>query len=213
MVFTWQAADALYDELLHWLVKELPQGLAPYGIMIFLYVLGGEKISQFGAKETAYGGRDAKWIIHYKHLWQANNPDVHTNMVSHARSMSKGLSKHLPCRGFYNYIDKDMPCTHNSNDEFLSATMSDVEKMRKIKMEVDPNSVFRSRLFPCGRVTCTSEILGQPATPGGATCREKISVLKRNMSENAACQEVGMAFSEKCGACAMWPPRMVEMEL
>jgi len=143
---TYWPTDGLLDALHKWTITNPAPGNRAWGLGIYLYPLSGPKISSVGDKATAYGGRDAKWIIHYKHSWSSSSD--HNKMMSHHRSLSRALDQHTPCKGFYNYADKDFTCAGGSNRKWMEAHFSDVRRMESIKQTHDPTGVFHSRLTP-----------------------------------------------------------------
>jgi len=137
LVDRYYAEDRVLDVLTRHIFEDSPTP------MLFLYAIGGPLVDRVGSGETAYGGRDAKWVVHYKHVFNEND---HNRQVSHHRELSRALDRVLPCRGFYNYADKDFTCAR-SNEEWLQAHfLGNLPRMRYIKRREDPNLIFRSRL-------------------------------------------------------------------
>uniref|UniRef100_A0A7S3PCI4 Berberine/berberine-like domain-containing protein n=1 Tax=Amphora coffeiformis TaxID=265554 RepID=A0A7S3PCI4_9STRA len=98
------------------------------------------------ATSTAYGGRDAKLVIHYKHdRIDTALADAYRSHVSVFEN-TLATQYNLPCRGFYNYGDSDMACAP-TDDAWLAAFFSDPTRVRNIVQTQDPNGVFyRQRL-------------------------------------------------------------------
>lgn len=95
---------------------------------------------------SAYGGRDAKLVIHYKH--DRIDEAAGALYQSHVSALENTLVEQhgLPCRGFYNYGDTGMACA-TTDDEWLGAFFSDPLRIRTILQQQDPNGVFyRERL-------------------------------------------------------------------
>lgn len=146
MGYEWSVTDELLDDVLHFTHQDTPQ--QAYGVMVEWYLTGGPVVESFSRSSAAYGPRDAKWVLHYKHQWAATEGnEVMETMMEHHLSMSEAIDEHLPCSNFYNYLDNDMPCAA-TNDEWLQAHFSDVPRMKAIKAAVDPDGVFRSRIAP-----------------------------------------------------------------
>ena len=208
MVPTQDISDAALDALLERVHGNPPTDYA-YQMMIFIYPMGGDKVTRVGLKDTAYGGRNDKWVIHWREF-HAYKPEVR----AHSDSLSRVLEGHLGCRGFYNYMDTDMPCTRGSRDKWLRAVHSDVDRMRAIKASVDPTDVFRSRLpeglpgpdpgINCNAPTCTAAVLGTRVD--GYSCEGRMAHLrggpngKMPMRALAACNIVASQF-DACKPC------------
>ncbi len=71
------------------------------------------------------------------------------------REFSLALDKHLPCKSFYNYLDREMMCTivdddddekesNAPSDKWLEAYFSDEPRMRALKLKDDPQGLFQS---------------------------------------------------------------------
>uniref|UniRef100_A0A7S3SY20 FAD-binding PCMH-type domain-containing protein n=1 Tax=Emiliania huxleyi TaxID=2903 RepID=A0A7S3SY20_EMIHU len=175
---TYELSDAALDALIDRFHAK-PLDLGVYQLMLFIYMLGGDKVESVPVTEGAYGSRRAKWTIHWREF-RADNPEV----IAHSDSISSALGPHLPCTGFYNYFDTNTPCTRpipgarSQRDAWLEAVHSDVGKMMAIKGAHDPSHTFRSRLveghslpethhagsiapaIPCGSTSCTVNVLG-----------------------------------------------------
>jgi len=109
----------------------------------------GPKVRETPHDATAYGHRDANWVLHYKHQWVPDDVAMMETMMQHHREVATAIDRHLPCRNFYNYIDNDMPCAA-TNEAWLQAHFSDVPRMHAIKERADPLGLFRSRLTSVG---------------------------------------------------------------
>lgn len=140
----WQMSDALIEAIHHMIHEDKTH--VPYGAGIMIYPLGGPKVIAHGKADNAYGPRDAKWVLHYKHQWTAGNKEQHDIMLEHHHKTEVAFGQHVRCMQFYNYIDNDLACA-KTNDEWLAAYFSDVPRMKRIKAEHDPHGVFRSRLW------------------------------------------------------------------
>lgn len=92
-----------------------------------------------------YGPRKAKWVLHTKHQWHPDDLAMRDVMIAHHARISHAIDKHLPCSGFYNYIDNEKSCA-KTDDEWLAAYFDDVPRMKQIKFANDPTAVFRGRL-------------------------------------------------------------------
>ena len=131
----------------------------PYGVGVMIYPLGSPIVRSVAPPATAYGPRNASWVLHFKHQWHANDDSERLTMLTHHRQFSQALDHHMPCKGWYNYIDNELPCAESLatqhgtiNDGWLHAYFQDNEvRMKQIKMREDPRNVFRSRLWPIRR--------------------------------------------------------------
>ena len=109
---------------------------------LYMYSMTGSHISSVPLTETAYGGREAKYIVHYKFVGSSTD-----EVKIPLQEMSIALSEAgLPCKGFYNYVNREFPCAAASGDLWLEAHFSDVSRMRAIKQSEDPNDRFMSAL-------------------------------------------------------------------
>ena len=141
----WAMPQALIDTI-HEQIHVTNTGV-PWGCGIMIYPLGGAKIRAFGRRESAYGPRDATWVLHFKHQWVAGHADQLATMLAHHHTTSVAFGQHVRCVGFYNYIDNEFSCA-KTNEEWLVAYYSDVPRMKATKAREDPRGLFRSRLFP-----------------------------------------------------------------
>ena len=111
---------------------------------IFLYIILSSIISSSPSSistDSAYGGRSAKYVVHYK--FQGN--DDTNNLKSMLREFSIALDDAgLQCKSFYNYADREFPCTQGSGQAWLEAHFSNVTRMRTIKQTEDPTNLFIS---------------------------------------------------------------------
>jgi len=154
MGYAWSVTDELLDDVLRFTHQDTPQ--QEYGVMVEWYLTGGPVVESVSRQATAYGPRNAKWVLHYKHQWAATEDnDEMEIMMEHHLSMSRAIDRHLPCSNFYNYLDNNMPCAA-TNDEWLQAHFSDVPRMKAIKAMADPNGLFRSRIAPDENSTKTT---------------------------------------------------------
>jgi hypothetical protein len=150
--------EEFFDTLAHWSFGEMDENKYAWDLMVMLYNMGGPAVSQVPIEETPYRGRDAKFVVHFKHQWNEGDAETHDNLMRHHQGMSQALEQHLPCEGFYNYMDGSLPCAGGDSDKWLEAYFADVPRMKAIKAAADPASVFRSRLTP----TAASEPQTQP---------------------------------------------------
>jgi len=144
MGYEWLASEGMLDEVLDSMFRTAPE--QEYGVMLEWYLTGGPKVDEIHRSATAYGPREAKWVLHYKHQWEPSDAAMMDKMMTHHVALSKALDRHLLCTNFYNYVDNDMSCAA-TNDDWLAAYFSDVPLMKAIKLSVDPDNVFRSRLL------------------------------------------------------------------
>ena len=102
----------------------------------------GPDIANIPLTQTAYGGREAKYVVHYKFFGESTDA-----VKVPLRDVSVALDQAgLPCKGFYNYANREFPCAASSGDAWLEAHFSDVSRMRSIKENEDPNNRFVSEL-------------------------------------------------------------------
>jgi len=139
-VDTYDVSDRLLDVLQTSIFEDVPRGAFS---QLYLYGLGYSH-RNIVHRSAAYGGRDAKWVIHTKLVFGSGQSTL-VNARNHHRKVSRALDRVLPCKGFYNYADKDFTCAQN-NDAWLQAHFSDVGRMQRIKRSADPDRVFYSRL-------------------------------------------------------------------
>jgi len=114
--------------------KEDPPPGGPYTAQLYLYSLTGSKITDVPHLQTAYGGRSAKWVLHWR-FFSANNDAVRAR---HNRFNRDIRMAGLPCKSFYNYIDGDTECHIEpsgmpSKVRWLEAYFSNVPRMQAIK--------------------------------------------------------------------------------
>jgi len=104
-------------------------------LLLSIYSLTGPRITDVQAS-SAYGGRDAKWVIHWKHVWSNADTAAGGRYVSHARSLARELGAAVPwCKSFYNYAaDSYLPCAAD-RDEWFAAHFSDVPRLRRLKLQ------------------------------------------------------------------------------
>jgi len=145
MLYEYNMSEALMDTLLEWTFGEKALKDRPYGHGLILYPMGGPKVEEVPVDAAAYGPRSAKLILHYKHQWSPDGSGEQAVMLQHHEDMARAFDAHLPCKGFFNYIDNTKPCA-KTNEEWLAAHFHNVSRMRQIKVEADPKGVFRSRL-------------------------------------------------------------------
>merc|ERR1719436_1364031 len=107
-------------------------------------------------------------MLHYKHQWDASFPEHGPVMLRHHSAMTRALDRHLPCKGFYNYLDNHKTCA-GSNDEWLKAHFRDVERMKRIKHAADPHGTFRSRLVEKPSSTPAPPVSANPVRAGNST--------------------------------------------
>ena len=110
-------------------------------LMVFFYSVTSPQITSVGHTESAYGGRDAKWVYHYKYFRHGASLD-HTKALM--REHAQAVDATQPCKGFYNYADREFPCAGGDGDAWLKAHFSDVPRMRAIKSAEDPGGRFMS---------------------------------------------------------------------
>jgi len=146
LVDRYDLPEEFFDTLERWTFGELDESSYPWSVLVLLYNLGGPKLHHIPAEETAYGGRDAKFVVHFKHQWNEDSLSSHTDLMAHHRLMSQALEQYLPCRGFYNYMDGTLPCAGGNSEKWLEAYFADVQRMKAIKTQADPAGVFWSRL-------------------------------------------------------------------
>mmetsp|Transcript_18361 Transcript_18361/g.27269 ORF Transcript_18361/g.27269 Transcript_18361/m.27269 type:complete len:986 (-) Transcript_18361:49-3006(-) len=124
------------------MIAVIQNALETYGDGFFLYIysMTGSHISSVPGTETAYGGRDAKYVVHYKFI---GNEEKAVKFP--LRDISIALDEAgLECKGFYNYADREYPCAAESGEQWLEAHFSDVPRMRAIKESEDPHNRFMS---------------------------------------------------------------------
>jgi len=203
-VTTWENPD-LVKTLLYYLHTKPPPGEDNWELAAWIYITGNPVVENVDKKATAYGGRDSKWTVLFKHTWKPGDMPEHESNMAHHKEMSEALDQHVGCKSFYNYIDKSMTCANGRNHRWLSAYFSDPGRMKAIKRTHDPNSVFRSRLSMCGVATCTQAVLKRrPRWWSRETCGEMIARATswRNWNERKACRHVSAIwFPERCGGC------------
>mmetsp|Transcript_42701 Transcript_42701/g.112379 ORF Transcript_42701/g.112379 Transcript_42701/m.112379 type:complete len:857 (+) Transcript_42701:86-2656(+) len=125
-----------------------------YGVGVMIYPMGSPIVRSIAPSATAYGPRNASWVLHYKHQWIAGNESKREIMLEHHKQFALSLEQLMPCRAWYNYIDNSLPCARQSgsasiNDAWLHAYFQDNEhRMKAIKAREDPRGVFKSRLWP-----------------------------------------------------------------
>jgi FAD/FMN-containing dehydrogenase len=136
MVPTMEASDQM--------LEIIQNALETHGeaFQLFMYTMTSPDIASVAPTDTAYGGREATYVIHYK--FKGNN----TNEAKlPLRQLSVQLDQAgLPCKSFYNYADREFPCAAESGDAWLEAHFSDVPRMKAIKEQEDPNDLFMSSL-------------------------------------------------------------------
>ena len=151
MGYTWEMSEAVLEALHHGIHVD-GTGL-PWGAGVMVYAMGGEKISSVAPKATAYGPREAKWVLHYKHQWEYTNASHAQLALAHHERFAKALARtELPCSSFYNYIDTTLPCARVRGavepNAFLAAYHSDVPRMLRVKAAADRRGTFRSHFEP-----------------------------------------------------------------
>merc|ERR1711972_1117062 len=99
-------------------------------VLVLLYNLGGPVVGQVPTEATPYRGRDAKFVVHFKHQWNEGDAEAHDDLLKHHQGMSQALETHLPCQGFYNYMDGSLPCAQGDSDKWLEAYFADVPPMK-----------------------------------------------------------------------------------
>jgi FAD binding domain len=120
----------------------LQNALENYGDDFYLYLYSMIPTSSNTLLDTPYGGREAKYIVHYK--WIGTDTTV---VKASLREISTALDNAgLSCSSFYNYADRSLPCAGDSGEAWLEAHFSDVPRMRSIRETEDPNQLFVSNL-------------------------------------------------------------------
>jgi len=161
LAHSYNMTEEMLDTLEHWTYGEMDEGKYPWSLMVMLYNLGGPAVSRVPLEDTPYRGRDAKFIVHFKHQWNEGSAESHNDLTKHHRLMSQALEKHLPCQGFYNYMDGSLPCAGGDSEKWLEAYFRDVPRMKAIKAAADPAGVFWSRLTPINASESQAEAPGR----------------------------------------------------
>jgi len=203
----WHGVDerAVAEKLKEFFKDRPPSGGAYTG-QVYLYLMGGPKITNIRKEDTAYGNRDAKFTVHWR-FFNANSGDVRW----HHKQFTQELDRLLPCKSFYNYMGEDMTCNHGDREQWLSQFFSNVPRMKAIKRREDPDVVFRNRLVlpppktNCGRGETCGRAMHNIADGHSCGSRIKWYVEGFNswmpMNELAACNVVANDFPGPCGAC------------
>eukprot|EP00542_Grammatophora_oceanica_P018184 CAMPEP_0194049280 /NCGR_PEP_ID=MMETSP0009_2-20130614/30214_1 /TAXON_ID=210454 /ORGANISM="Grammatophora oceanica, Strain CCMP 410" /LENGTH=962 /DNA_ID=CAMNT_0038695391 /DNA_START=115 /DNA_END=3003 /DNA_ORIENTATION=+ len=113
------------------------------GFFLYVYIMSGPHISSVPPTATAYGGREAKYVVHYKFIGGEETEETEVKFPLRDVSMALDATG-LPCKGFYNYADREYPCAAESGESWLEAHFSDVPRMRTIKQTEDPHNRFMS---------------------------------------------------------------------
>jgi len=196
--------------------KEDPPPGGPYTAQLYIYIMAGDKVNSVQPLDTAYGHRDAKYVLHWR-VFSANRADVRERHNQFNRDLS---AAGLPCKQYYNYMDGDTKCHVDaagipSKARWLDAYFSNVPRMKDIKRRRDSLQVFRSHLSemsfsledsPCGGLpTCTRAVLESHAD--GLTCAYRIHHLVTAANNNrmptreaVACNVVGSQY-DVCRGC------------
>jgi hypothetical protein len=203
-VTTWENPDFV-KTLMYYMHTKPPAVNYNWGLAAWIYITGHPHVRNIDKKATAYGGRDTKWTVLYKHTWKPGDMSEHQANMDHHKEMSEALDQHVGCKSFYNYIDKSLTCASGHNDRWLHAYFSDVGRMKAIKRQNDPNSVFRSRLSMCGVATCTQAVLTRrPRWYSSKTCGQRIAEASKwtGWDERKACYHISaLWFEGRCGGC------------
>jgi len=146
---SYNVSEEMLDTLTDWTFGHMDKP-HPWSLLVLIYNLGGQKITEVPASSAAYGGRSSKFVVHFKHQWNEESLTDHADLMQHHHDMSVALERHLPCKSFYNYMDGNMPCAKGDWDSWLRAFFSDVGRMQQIKVTADPQGVFQSHLLPKG---------------------------------------------------------------
>ncbi|KAG7354540.1 FAD linked oxidase-like protein [Nitzschia inconspicua] len=118
----------------------LQTALETYGDDFHLYLYSMIPSSSNTLLDTPYGGRDAKYIVHYK--WIGSDT---TYVKANLREISINMDNAgLQCKNFYNYADRSFPCAESSGEAWLEAHFSDVPRMQSIRAAEDPSLLFTS---------------------------------------------------------------------
>lgn len=145
----------------------LQNALETYGDEFYLYLYSMISTSSNTLLDTAWGGRDAQYIVHYK--WIGSDTAA---VKASLRQISIDLDgTGLQCKGFYNYADRSFPCTGDSGEAWLDAHFSDVSRMRSIREAEDPNQLFVSNFKMQKWDTNKQQFVGFPEVGDwGGTC-------------------------------------------
>lgn len=130
------------DEVLSVIQNLLESNDGNENFFLYIYSMTGPDITSVPLTQTAYGGREAKYVVHYK-FFGSTTDAVKTPLRDVAVALDQAG---LPCKGFYNYADREFPCAASSGDAWLEAHFSDVSRMRSIKQYEDRNNRFVSEL-------------------------------------------------------------------
>ena len=142
--------------------------------LVNIYPMGGSGVNDVDPSSTAYGGRDAGWIIHYKKEKVAENPSLY---LEQANEFERALHEDhgLPCKGFFNYASHDIPCAP-TEDEWLAAHFSDATRLKEIVLQEDPQGRFYRYILQTAPSSGTTSMptmtptrgpTGQPTTAPG----------------------------------------------
>jgi hypothetical protein len=145
MLYQYSMSEELLSTVQEWTFGSEALTGFPYQFEIMLYPMGGPVVEQVPEEAMPYGQRSAKLVLHYKHQWETSDLYEQAAMMRHHKGLSRALDAHLPCEGFYNYLDNWKTCAR-TNDEWNEAHFRDVDRMKRIKSAEDPSGVFRSRL-------------------------------------------------------------------
>ncbi|KAL3931416.1 MAG: hypothetical protein SGPRY_001133 [Prymnesium sp.] len=142
--FSYGVNQAMLDALWQIIFNNPPASTAgDYSQQLYLYSLESDAVPPMDSVGHAYNGMSAKWIIHFK---AAEGAWTEPEMMFYTRQISSTISSFLPCNGFYNYIEYDMPCA-GTRQGMLAAYFSDPQRLQQIKTAYDPIGTFRNPLL------------------------------------------------------------------
>ncbi|KAL3894764.1 MAG: hypothetical protein SGPRY_013717 [Prymnesium sp.] len=142
-VYSYEVNMNMLDELFALIYTSPAQDQGDFVQQFYMYSLESDAYAPQDQVGSAYNGHDAKWVLHFKMNGGTWSTD---QMKAHSTAISSTIGRHLPCRGYYNYIESTMPCA-KSDEQLLAAYLSDPNRAKDIKASWDPNGVFRNPLL------------------------------------------------------------------
>jgi FAD/FMN-containing dehydrogenase len=156
------------EEVNEAMLSVMQNALETHGTEFFFFLYSMIPSSSSTLMDTPYGGRDAKWIVHYK--WIGTDANI---AKGNLRELSIAFDEAgLQCKNFYNYANREYPCAGDSGEAWLEAHFSDVSRMRQIREEEDPKGLFVSNFKMQKWDTNKHIFLGFPEVGDwGGTCK------------------------------------------
>ena len=125
----------LPDEAIDVLVEHATKPVSPLATVVI--TPGGGAVGRVPEDATAFGHRDAHWVIHYLSIWP--DPADSERNVAHTRAMAGAMKPWAQGGVYLNFIGDEGPARVSAG----FGSPDKYERLRKLKGKWDPSNLFR----------------------------------------------------------------------